>query len=54
MDHHLLAVVEDEYDGREQSSSGIETEPKFAMAPVVFLQGLDSLRPVGGLNDVFG
>ena len=46
MDDEFVAALEDQDDGLEQSSSGVEAEAEFAVRPVVgVVQRLDPLRP---------
>lgn len=44
---HLVAALEDQDNRLEQTSLGIESEAKFAVWPVLFVEGFDPERPVG-------
>src|SRR5690625_7253116 len=48
----FVAALEDEDDRLEQASLGIEAEPKFAVGPVLLVEGLHPERPVGRLDSV--
>src|SRR5690625_7189201 len=48
----FVAALEDEDDRLEQASLGIEAEPKFAVGPVLLVEGLHPERPVGCLDSV--
>lgn len=52
MDHHFLATLEDEDNRLKQSGMRVEPKPQLAVGPVLPIERLDPLRPIGGLDGV--
>lgn len=54
MNHHLGSALEDEHHGLQEARFSVEAETLLAMWPIVLvIQGLDPLRPFGGLHCIF-
>jgi hypothetical protein len=53
MDDQLVAAVEDEHDGLQQSPLGVEAEPKLPRRRIL-VQVLNPDRPRGSLDCVLG
>ena len=54
VDHELVTVFEHEHDRLEETRTGVEAEPQFAVWPVIVFERLHPLRPVGCVGGVLG
>lgn len=54
MDDDLFTAVEDEHDGLEQSSAGVEAEAEFSGGSLLLGEGLDPDGSLGSLDGVVG